>query len=51
MTQIERSADAPYSGAQIVFRSFIQPVFSRFFSQSGSTAANLRAAADEAKSQ
>jgi len=39
------------SGAQIVFRSFIQPVFSRFFSQSGSTAANLRAAADEAKSQ
>ncbi|EOD46439.1 Membrane biogenesis protein Yop1 [Neofusicoccum parvum] len=39
------------SGAQVVFRSFIQPVFSRFFSQSGSTAANLRAAADEAKTQ
>ncbi|KAF2142966.1 uncharacterized protein K452DRAFT_269586 [Aplosporella prunicola CBS 121167] len=36
------------SGAQIVFRSFIQPVFSRFFSQSGSTAANLRSQADEA---
>ena len=40
-----------YSGAQIVFRSFIQPVFSRFFSQSGSTAANLRAAADQAKAE
>ncbi|EKG09883.1 TB2/DP1/HVA22-related protein [Macrophomina phaseolina MS6] len=39
------------SGAQIVFRSFIQPVFSRFFSQSGSTAANLRAQADQAKSE
>ncbi|KAF2086822.1 hypothetical protein K490DRAFT_57304 [Saccharata proteae CBS 121410] len=38
-------------GAQIVFRSFIQPVFSRFFSQTGSTAANLRAQADEAKAQ
>lgn len=36
------------SGAQIVFRSFIQPVFSRFFSQSGSTAANLRSQADQA---
>ncbi|KAB2576926.1 putative membrane biogenesis protein yop1 protein [Lasiodiplodia theobromae] len=39
------------SGAQVVFRSFIQPVFSRFFSQSGSTAANLRAAADQAKAE
>lgn len=36
------------AGAQIVFRSFIQPVFSRFFSQSGSTAANLRSQADQA---
>jgi receptor expression-enhancing protein 5/6 len=39
-------------GAQIVFRSFIQPVFSRFFSQTGTTAADLRAKADAAgKSQ
>ncbi|ERF74777.1 hypothetical protein EPUS_04946 [Endocarpon pusillum Z07020] len=36
------------SGAQVVFRSFIQPVFSRFFSESGSTAADLRAKADSA---
>lgn len=35
-------------GAQIVFRSFIQPVFSRFFSQTGSTSANLRSSADQA---
>ncbi|OMP89166.1 Protein yop1 [Diplodia seriata] len=39
------------SGAQVVFRSFIQPVFSRFFSHSGSTAANLRATADQAKAE
>jgi receptor expression-enhancing protein 5/6 len=40
------------NGAQVVFRSFIQPVFSRFFSQSGSTSADLRAKADSAtKSQ
>jgi receptor expression-enhancing protein 5/6 len=39
-------------GAQIVFRSFLQPVFSRFFSQSGSTAADVRGKADAAfKSQ
>ncbi|KKY18121.1 putative membrane biogenesis protein yop1 [Phaeomoniella chlamydospora] len=39
-------------GAQIIFRSFVQPVFSRFFSGSGSTAADLRAKADSAtKSQ
>lgn len=37
-----------YSGAQIIFRSFLQPVFSRYFSESGSTAANLRAQADSA---
>jgi len=36
-------------GAQILFRSFIQPVFSRFFSQSGSTSADLRAKADAAE--
>jgi len=35
-------------GAQIIFRSFIQPVFSRFFEQSGSTSANLRSSADQA---
>ncbi|ETS80360.1 Protein yop-1 [Pestalotiopsis fici W106-1] len=35
-----------FSGAQLVFRSFIQPAFGRYFSQSGSTAANLRAKAD-----
>ncbi|KAI9746557.1 MAG: ER membrane protein DP1/Yop1 [Claussenomyces sp. TS43310] len=34
-------------GAQIIFRSFLQPVFSRYFSGSGSTAANLRASADK----
>ena len=40
------------NGAQIVFRSIIQPVFSRFFSQSGSTSADLRGKADSAmKSQ
>ncbi|KAH7553020.1 hypothetical protein BM1_07993 [Bipolaris maydis] len=36
------------AGAQLVFRSFIQPVFSRYFSQSGSTAADLRAKVDSA---
>ncbi|KAL9112869.1 MAG: hypothetical protein Q9227_002946 [Pyrenula ochraceoflavens] len=35
----------PTGGAQIVFRSFIQPVFARFFSQSGQTAADVRAKA------
>jgi len=39
------------SGAQILFRSFVQPVFARFFPQSGSTSADLRAKADAAKSQ
>lgn len=34
-------------GAQIVFRSFIQPVFSRYFSQSGNVAASARAAVDK----
>ncbi|KAJ4991686.1 membrane biogenesis protein yop1 [Stagonosporopsis vannaccii] len=36
------------SGAQIIFRSFLQPVFSRYFSESGSVAADLRAKADSA---
>lgn len=36
------------SGAQIIFRSFLQPVFSRYFSESGSTAADLRAKVDSA---
>lgn len=35
-------------GAQMTFRSFIQPVFSRYFSQTGSTAANLRSKVDQA---
>lgn len=35
-------------GAQIVFRSFVQPVFGRFFSESGTTAADLRAKVDSA---
>jgi receptor expression-enhancing protein 5/6 len=37
-------------GAQIVFHSFMQPVFSRYFSGAGSTAANLRAKVDAATS-
>jgi len=37
-------------GAQIVFHSFMQPVFSRYFSGAGSTAANLRAKVDSATS-
>jgi len=35
-------------GAQLIFRSFLQPVFSRYFQDSSSTAANLRAKADQA---
>lgn len=35
-----------FGGAQLVFRSVLQPAFSRHFSESGSTAANLRAKAD-----
>ena len=38
------------SGAQIVFRSFIQPVFARYFSGAGATAANLRSKVDSATS-
>jgi len=37
-------------GAQIVFRSFIQPVFARYFSGAGATAANLRSKIDSATS-
>ncbi|KAI5293906.1 ER membrane protein DP1/Yop1, partial [Ascosphaera acerosa] len=36
-----------FSGAQLVFNSFIRPVFARYF-QSGSTAANLRTQAEAA---
>jgi len=39
------------SGAQVVFRSLIQPVFARFFEGSGSTSANLRSQADKATSK
>jgi len=34
-------------GAQIVFRSFIQPVFSRYFTHSGSAAAGARSPIDK----
>jgi len=34
-------------GAQIVFRSFIQPVFAKYFSGAGASAANLRSKVDE----
>lgn len=43
-------ADNICSGAQIVFRSFIQPVFARYFSGAGASAANLRAKVDSAHS-
>jgi len=36
------------NGAQVVFRSVVQPIFSRFFSSSGTTASDLRAKADAA---
>ncbi|KAI0471889.1 TB2/DP1, HVA22 family-domain-containing protein [Xylariaceae sp. FL0804] len=35
-----------FNGAQLLFRSFLQPMLGRYFSESGSTAANLRAKAD-----
>ncbi|KAI1761349.1 TB2/DP1, HVA22 family-domain-containing protein [Hypoxylon sp. FL1150] len=35
-----------FSGAHLIFRSFLQPMLGRYFSESGSTAANLRAKAD-----
>ncbi|CAJ2507430.1 Uu.00g086160.m01.CDS01 [Anthostomella pinea] len=35
-----------FGGAQLVFRSFLQPMLGKYFSESGSTAANLRAKAD-----
>ncbi|GAW16916.1 hypothetical protein EKO27_g6846 [Xylaria grammica] len=35
-----------FGGAQLIFRSFMQPMLGRYFSESGSTAANLRAKAD-----
>lgn len=39
-----------YSGAQVVFNSLLQPVFSRYF-QGGPTSANLRSQADQATKQ
>jgi receptor expression-enhancing protein 5/6 len=36
------------SGAQIVFRSLLQPVFAKYFS-AGSTADNLKAQSDKAQ--
>ncbi|KAK5115898.1 ER membrane protein DP1/Yop1 [Meristemomyces frigidus] len=35
-------------GAQIVFRSLLEPLFARFFKDTSSTSANLRAQADKA---
>ncbi|RDW70132.1 protein YOP1 [Coleophoma crateriformis] len=37
------------NGAQIVFRSFLVPVFGRYFTHGGNTAANLRAKVDAAQ--
>lgn len=37
-------------GAQLIFRSFFQPAFSRYFAHSGSTAANLRSKVDSTTS-
>ncbi|KAF2095089.1 hypothetical protein NA57DRAFT_45365 [Rhizodiscina lignyota] len=37
------------SGAQIVFRSFLQPVFARYFQAGGQTSENLRAQAGKAE--
>jgi len=38
------------AGAQVIFRSFLQPVFARYF-EGGTTSSNLRKAADSVKSQ
>ncbi|QDS70177.1 ER membrane protein DP1/Yop1 [Venturia effusa] len=35
------------SGAQVVFRSFLQPVFARYFSSTASTSENLKAQAEK----
>ncbi|CCX34603.1 TB2/DP1, HVA22 family-domain-containing protein [Pyronema domesticum] len=35
-----------FSGAQVVFKSFLQPLLAKQFQQSGSASANLRAKAD-----
>jgi receptor expression-enhancing protein 5/6 len=37
------------SGAQVIFRSFLQPVFARYFHSGASTSANLRSAAEKAQ--
>lgn len=36
------------AGAQVVFRNFLQPVFSRYFTEGGSTSSNLRSQAESA---
>jgi hypothetical protein len=46
----QKATNTALSGAQIVFRSFIQPVFARYFSGAGATAANLRSKVDSATS-
>jgi receptor expression-enhancing protein 5/6 len=38
----------PSSGAQIVFRSLLQPVFAKYFS-AGSTSDNLKAQSEKAQ--
>lgn len=48
LSSLLNSTNRSSSGAQIVFRSFIQPVFARYFSGPGATAANLRSKVDTA---
>jgi hypothetical protein len=42
----EQLANPHKSGAQVVFKSFLQPLLAKQFLQSGSASANLRAKAD-----
>jgi len=51
MLTIFSFSDANYesSGAQIVFRSFVQPVFAKYFSGAGAASANLRSKLDSDK--
>jgi len=47
--QTTQSLTTSISGAQIIFRSLLQPLFARFFDNSGSsTASKLRSQADAA---
>ena len=43
--------DERRSGAQVVFRSLLQPLFARFFHESRSTSEQLRSQADKASSK